>query len=777
MTTLEEAMGDHRVNPDAQATVSDFLDYTEYLPSDLTRSLTLVGKLDATYISSAHNVHELLKTYSDVSNISLKQRSGPQTLRQQISSSLDHAIKSRESSFAEAERLYEVVDRHYSRLTSIIAKLKALPKPPSRDPTPVPSKSPEAIRSRNIIAAPYPSQSIVRPDKSHGGGLYSQGLPSDVRSRHKSHKVTTPGQVFPPPNPDVLTNVDTESEFDPPSPGPLSNPRTDGPPRNRPLASEKHKPLKPFKTITLKAPKPPKAPRPPKAPGTMGTNVHSAVAGISTSNALALLAPPPVDSKPGSEHAPWMRLTEWEMAKLRKKMKKNAIWSPSETMIRRELAAANRGPEKYRAARDRSLKTGEDFVDAENLAMRPKGRPLVPGEISSDALGSDVMALSNRGMKLNEAKKLKREQTVREQAALAAAEAEAATPRPSKIRRRGETTSLGDISNTFNDLFSRPREELAQSSAAAAKQLIGVLRAPAKDLPNFPYKKRRHESSPKVNAKLFPSDVQSPGPKGQAMPSSPAKPSSPKKRKVDVVSPLSPKSHPVFTTTTKVPLAAPALSPVKDNPSIAPRSSSAAMQDQLRQTAAASRPRRSSPPSKIVVPSSGHPARAPSSPHEPTSARSSLPSRRASANPSTSAGQNREHLRRKSATPAPPPPPTPVVTAAGRRSKRPAPGAITVSKDDGGPAMIIGTRKNAPRKKSIGAGTGTAKKTSENKENLSKAQEEVAGEEIDPDEDRYCICNDVSWGEMIECDNDEVGILRYMRRREVLANIWGSSVS
>ena len=765
-------MDDHRIDPDAQATVSDFLDYTEYLPSDLTRSLTLVGKLDDTYISSAHNVHELLKTYGDVSNKSIKQRSGPQILRQQISSTLDHALKSRESSFAEAERLYDVVDRHYSRLTSIIAKLKALPKPPSRDPTPVISKSPEAIRPKNTVLGPYQPRSTVRPDRSHDGGLYSQDLPSDVRKRHNSHKVTAPGQVLPPPIPDSLTNMDAEWGFDPTSPGTLSNPRIDGLPRNRPLASQKHRILKPFKTITLKAPKPPKAPRPPKAPGTMGTNVHSAVAGISTSNALALLAPPPVDSQPGSDHAPWMRLTEWEMAKLRKKMKKNAIWSPSETMIRRELAAANRGPEKYRAARDRSLKTGEDFVDAENLAMRPKGRPLVPGEISSDALGSDVMALSNRGMKLNEAKKLKREQTVREQAALAAAEAEAATPRSTKIRRRGEATSLGDISNTFNDLFSRPREELAQSSAAAAKQLIGVLRAPTKDLPNFPYKKRKHESSPQVNVtKLFPSDMKSPGPKSQALPSSPAKPSSPKKRKVDVISPLSPKSHPVLTTTTKVPLAAPALSPVKDTPLNAPKSSSAAMQDQLRQTAAASRPRRSSPPSKIVVPSSGHPVRAPSSPHQPTSARSSLPSRRASANPSTSTGQNREHLRRKSATPAPAQPPTPVVTAAGRRSKRPAPGAITVSKDDGGPAMIIGTRKNAPRKKSIGGSISAAKKTSENKENLSKAHEEVAGDEVDPDEDRYCICNDVSWGEMIECDNDEVSVLRCMRWRKVVANI------
>lgn len=33
-------------DPDAQATVTDFLDFTEYLPSDMIRSLTLIGKLD-----------------------------------------------------------------------------------------------------------------------------------------------------------------------------------------------------------------------------------------------------------------------------------------------------------------------------------------------------------------------------------------------------------------------------------------------------------------------------------------------------------------------------------------------------------------------------------------------------------------------------------------------------------------------------------------------------------------------------------------------------------
>jgi hypothetical protein len=41
------------LDPDAQATVTDFLDYTEYLPSDLMRSLTLIRGLDETYLRSS----------------------------------------------------------------------------------------------------------------------------------------------------------------------------------------------------------------------------------------------------------------------------------------------------------------------------------------------------------------------------------------------------------------------------------------------------------------------------------------------------------------------------------------------------------------------------------------------------------------------------------------------------------------------------------------------------------------------------------------------------
>ena len=42
---------------------------------------------------------------------------------------------------------------------------------------------------------------------------------------------------------------------------------------------------------------------------------------------------------------------------------------------------------------------------------------------------------------------------------------------------------------------------------------------------------------------------------------------------------------------------------------------------------------------------------------------------------------------------------------------------------------------------------------------------EVAAEEtsattwqVDPNEPRYCVCNDVSYGDMVGCDNDDVSV-------------------
>jgi len=237
----------------------------------------------------------------------------------------DRLEKARRMSAAESHRMAEMVFKDSSRLAFVTRKLKAMPLPPSRDPTPEPISSPQTKKAQHS------------PEKrvSHRTGSAPR-----VRGR----KIMVPGEVLPPPNPD--------------SPPPSEPSDWDSPP-----ASPQHNRGERQKSMgRLRTPKPPKLPkdRTPKGPkvrtpGQMGTNVHSAVAGISTSNALLALVPPPEDALAGSKWRPWKRLTEYELAKLRKRMKKNAIWVPSPAMRNRELKLLGRGQAAMDSAKGKAF--------------------------------------------------------------------------------------------------------------------------------------------------------------------------------------------------------------------------------------------------------------------------------------------------------------------------------------------------------------------------------------------------------------------------------------
>ena len=760
--------GNEASDPDAQATVTDFLDYTEYLPSDLIRSLTLIRKLDESYLNSSSSVHNLTKVYGELPSIPASKRPETQNLRKQISLDLDHAINARESSYAEATRLYDVVDRHYNRLNSIIVKLNALPKPPSRDPTPAPiAQSPDAKRSR--------SGRKIEPEASGPRITLRLDAPRPAQDRsYKQRRVVVPGEVLPPYNPD---SPPPSSEMDWGSPEATPMPGA----ANRARPEKKTSEPKPLKAIKLKLPKPPRMPG-------MGTNVHSAVAGISTSNALALLEAPPENAIPGTKHAPWMRLTEWEMAKLRKRMKKNAIWSPSETMIRRELADRGRGPDNYRAAKAKADAEGTEFVDDDNLAQSSANKILQPGEISAASLTVGETNLSNRGMKLNEAKKLKKESLAREQAMAAAAEAEQAAKR------------IGDIGSSFKSIFQLP---MASNSSIT----IPTITTP----PIPPPKPKEKERSPKKRKREEEQTVEQPNVE-QSIEATPAVTKSAKKRKTAT------KSTPATTTTpivhsprepqAKEPAASPPTLPVESakaaseqpppilpkaespppppEPVLAPSKSSTPLSSpapsilsnhsSIAKAASAAPPPLKEPPttrqrSAVPVPATKPASKLPT----PTPATTRPSSRRRSlaagplehAEPTT-----RESLRRASATPArhvseaaPLSARQPPATAAGHRSKRPAPGAIVADTKDGGTAVSVGRRKGKPKRRAT-ANTALQKE----KRELAVAAGNVAvGEDIrvdedgvveviDPNEPRYCLCGDVSFGTMVGCEGEDVSI-------------------
>ncbi|CAP94271.1 hypothetical protein E8E15_006979 [Penicillium rubens] len=448
-------------DPDAQATVTDFIDYTEYLPADLIRSLTLIRGLDDRYLDSAQAVHQLTQVYGQLPDLPSDKRPGAIALRKDISSQVDRAINARESAYAEACRLYDVVDRHFDRLGCIRQKLEALPKPASEEPSPPPEPTRKRARGGNKTNKDATTRITLRLDNN--------------RNRRDKNRRRVLG---------------ADGTFDPDSP----------------LASTEQSDLEsdPIKSA-------PKPARPPKKEKARRLSLGN---GQSTAQALAQLKPPPADAKLGSDDLPWLRLTEWEMTRLRKKMKKNAVWQPSEVMIHRELALANRGWEAYRAAKALAEETGAEFIDCDNIEETRRG------EAAKDL---EETKLSNRGMKLNEAKKLKREQLAREQALMegeggvllrplpSPAQAPPVANRSSRKRKREEANA-----EATELVAPEPEMPVAAPVAAPAPVPVGPSRAgpsrrrssrgavPATETNNDLILPIKTHMSPAVEAKLSP---------------------------------------------------------------------------------------------------------------------------------------------------------------------------------------------------------------------------------------------------------------------------------
>ncbi|KAL4906249.1 hypothetical protein BDW74DRAFT_151579 [Aspergillus multicolor] len=693
-------------DPDAQATVTDFIDYTEYLPADLLRSLTLIRGLDKRYLDSAQGVHDLTKKYGQLPDLLPEARPDPTALRKEISAQLDRAINARESAYAEACRLYDVVDRHFNRLDSIRQKLEALPKPVDREPTPPPQPPTNAKRPRTTKkedAPPTTTRITLRLDGARG----------DKKSRTRRSLVAADLAGLHPDSPIASTeHSDNEIEI---KPTPLEHV----------TQTKKEKQVRRSK------------------PSGEVTNSLRASAGMSTSSALAMLKPPPEDAKPGSEDLPWLRLTEWEMTKLRKKMKKNAVWQPSEVMIHRELAIRGRGWEAYRAAKAEADANGTEFLDCDDIMNN-----YVPGLLTKPSNGNKEvdgimeMKLSNRGMKLNEAKKLKRENQAREQAALAAAEAEAAK-------------SLGQLGSTSQGFVSNGADRPQESSAADKPSRILL-------------KKRKTEtSSPPAPEPVAPpedAETESRPTRGAAKRRKTGKESSPGEAQ--------PGGAPTPEATEDAPEVAP-----ETVPEIAPEKAAENLPESASDNASGRAPNTApetaldtvpeptlepAPEIKVDLPASPKPTAA----VPPLVTRSKAGAASATSAPSESRPPSRgvptaepvlnaaRELRLKSATPARKTPVpegsrAPSVSAPARRRKRPAPGPVS-NGPDGGAAVSYGRRKAKPGKKRVGP-----REPGLNVGQDIRIDEDGVLEEIDPNEPRYCVCGDVSFGTMICCENPD----------------------
>ncbi|KAI5370722.1 Putative inhibitor of growth histone-binding protein [Septoria linicola] len=656
-------------DPDIQATLSDFLTYTEHFPSHLVRALTLIQEQRTKAENAIRSVHNDTTAYSTLPTIK-HDRPDPVQLRKAISLALEEAEAACRMSMEEAVRLDDECQREAKRLDIVADKLSSQPKPPSRDPTPEqqaltwPNLKRERRLSTRADDAKLEKQSRRAQDKA--------------ASKLRGRKIMVPGEVLPPPDPNAP--LDNMSDWTSPRPSPpllddtvveqdkkkLATPRprsrTPKPPKTDKERREKQE--RDRKAESLK-------PRGPRAPGQPGTNAHSAVAGISTSNALLALTEPPADAAKGSKWLPWVKLTEWEMAKLRKRMKKNAIWVPSQTMVRRELKNLGRGLAGKEAARQDAEANGTTFVDEGNELDPTK--VMISGEETDQInamLGPQVYAddddadaeLINRGMRLNEAKKLKRQRLLEEQALQA-----------QLAREQGVDTPVEG---------TKPTSPEAQ-------------------------KKRKREATPAAGSSKA-ANVKSPE----------ARANPPKRLKLTGPSNNS-------QTTSRVPLAP------------AGASSSPKAMTSSRSRKAATPPASRRPTITIKV------GKAVS--EEPPNRRQSLRRGSNASLPSNSVPSVSTPTSPKSTGTS-----KDAVTKSGRRSRRPPPGVITNNDDDSAKATIS-QRKAAPNRR---RGQAIKKDSATPADQPGLSAIETPEEYIDPDEPRYCICGDVSWGTMIACDNE-----------------------
>ena len=720
-----------RADPDAQTTVTDLVDFTEYLPSDVVRSLTLIGKLDQAYTDASLQVDDLTTTWGQLPSLAPGARPSPAKLRAEISEQLNRAVSSRVFAHAEAVRMSESLNRHYQKAVLLLSKLQAMiDNYPAEDQQRPASRSPQMLRAKLA---------------SRTGGDGAQKV-----RRQRIPRVTVPGEVLAPY--DIIydsVSDDSGSSSDEESDVPPMNRRTPGAtPRIKLVSHKSHKPASRYRQPALSS---------------------DALSAAAAANAAALLNPPPENAVIGSADAPWLRLTDYELARLRKRMKKNATWTPSETMVARELKALNRGPEAYREAKKTAEDEGRVFepaipaptIDSES------GTALMPaGAIGADSLDADEVPTSNRGMKLNEAKKLKRE-SLAKQAAEDAEEGARKMAAAAKLFL-GSNTSPG-VSESSKDAAARSGKTRSNTKRKRDGDGEGSSEANGAETPSssWPQAKRTKTEtpvppphhpgighhSPSTSDTSKAPQLLTPG--GTVITSQSATPVPlPLPRHGSSVaagtrSAKSPTPSPSSVVTTSVPTKAPAETPVplprtERRNSTTPGGESTKREtrgeaakrtqhDQLAPDSASRRPSsRGATPGTTPGPD-GHAGRRPSSRGKATSQE-----------PQSLASERPRRASTARNTPAPEGAKQP-----GKRTKRPAPGVVSITNSGGNSA--VGKRKAAPKKK--------ARTTRKDKDQTVETEMEEVDDEgnaIDPDEPRYCLCNRVSFGTMIQCDNMDV---------------------
>lgn len=446
---------------------------------------------------------------------------------------------------------------------------------------------------------------------------------------------------------------------------------------------------------------------------------------------------------------PWNRLMPHELARLRKRMKKNTQWTPSSTMILRELESLGRG-----------IANKDKFMHQIESGAYPHCTP-EDGGIGSLATESSLMTTENRGMKLNAAKR-----KLKEAQALAAGKTLPGSQRrmdhdtkmedsvvvgPSKPPVYGGKvmTPMGPVP-TYNTRLSPPRPE---SSSIPTKAPIQNSRGKDPEAMNHLKLRTTNSAVAKMLQQRQPivkSMAQSPPPPPLA-PNAPTPPP-PQAQAAEPVPEAAPLLSSALSPTPPPPKAIPTPLPL-NLPEIPSLQSVPTTTGHKRKRSSASSP---PPPS---TPPTGR-AKSSDSTISPTSTPTSPPITRLR-------GSVSAH------TPVPPPPPNgpgsplpatqppdskpvmapPTQEPAKRRGRPPGSFKVGAARRKHAAKMAKLADAEKAEAAAAAAASATAGKAPEKKEEEGEWEEDMEVYEHEP---RYCLCNGVSHGLMLGCDNEEV---------------------
>lgn len=739
---------DGRADPDAQATVTDFLEFTEHLPADMIRSLTLIGKLDRDHADHSTALHELTRLWGQLPAMAADDNkrgmTTPAQLRGEIADAVARTYDARLLSHAEAVRMADNVSRHVNRLKLIHAKLRTMLDnyPAATEDGP---KSPLAT-----VKSPLASRTGNKRQQQPAGG--------DKGRRPRGPRITVPGEVLAPYEVGYDTysagESDSSEEEDEEEEQVVTHRRTPAVAAARPGSQKFRGGRKPAAERTPRAPRP----KVPKS-SAFQAPVPGATADFQpTLPPSTPLRPPPEDAEVGSEHKPWLQLTQYELARLRKRMKKNSSWVPSDTMINRELKTLGRGYDGWSSAKKQAEDEGLPF---EPTLPRPivddaTGSEHLPmGAVSLDsAIAAEDKTFTNRGHELNKAKKIKKDRLSDQ----AAKEAEESTKRFMLMARNFQvsfqppqpsTSSQPQAKNTKRQQKKRKRD--SASEAEAEKPDPAALKRSKTETP-VPIP--QHISLPRQTPIQPPQST--PGGTQGLLSTTPVPiPVPGHEQSIMVGAKSSAGASPApstdgGTTTTVVPTKAPA-----DDLSISPKTSNTPILPPARETRAReakTKEKSAAPPPPIKTTGSRGNTPGVTTPGAESSSR--RPSSRGQGAGHEQPGLAAERPRRASTarnTPAP----ELSLRQPSKRTKRPAPGIISRT-NSGGNNSAITKRKAAPKKSKRGAGGPQKKERGQTAEAEAEVEVDEEGNVIDPNEARYCFCNRVSFGTMVMCENDSV---------------------